>query len=152
MRYNIYVETPIAKIVHRRFAIVGLFYLVLSVFSLYEVSFQSTIQGWKVGWAIVLTGCLIELLVSLGVAKKFDFQKIHVRLRSGVVIKLSFWLTILLAIGFGLATYVLFVEWKIYFWPILIAFILLLITLFISMSVRYAIDEEVKKSKVCEFC
>lgn len=145
-------ETPIAKTVHRRFAVVGLFYLLLSLFSLYEVSFPSTIQGWKVGWAIVFTGCLIELLVSLGLAKKFDFQKISMKFRPGNVIKLSFWLTILLTIDAGLGSYYVFLELQWYFWPLLVSFVLLLIVLFITMSVRYAIDDEVKKSKVCEFC
>ena len=142
--------SELAQIVHRRYGLAALLLAINSGFSIWFAVLN--FQNGKVLWIIsaLLNGTIA--LMALAVAQRWNLQNILSSLRVGKVIKIVFWLTGLLTIDSGVVTYVVLIEQKNFFWPLLVFLIVHLLALLISMTVRYAIEDDVKKRKVCEFC
>ncbi len=143
--------SPLALIVHKRFGWIALFLVLASIPIIWTILISVTpvvfffveshalqdvelILYWSFITALILH--IIAVFFSFTLAMGWNLQfKVSFRFRPGMLIKYIFWIT-------GLLT----------FWPLLAHFAFDFAALIISMTVRYAIDEDVKKRKICEFC
>ena len=95
---------------------------------------------------------VILFLGSLGVLKKWKFQKIHSWLRSGNVIKLLSWLSY---VGLLFSLYLTYIEafkLKTYCIFCLAQQSIILVIAILFLVINSAIQKSKKESKVCEFC
>jgi hypothetical protein len=142
--------TEIAKAVYARTQLVALFSLLCALSMIWVFSLETNIGiSW---WIALLVLSICVLVMSFGIYRKWDFRKISMKLRSGVMIKYTFWGMGIMTIVSAIPSYLLFVEQQNYTWPVLIYFVLSLASLIIMMSLRYSIEEDSKKRGVCEFC
>lgn len=153
--------STLAELVRKRFTIVSFFLFcgfVLHAYYLYET--DRGFDGEPVepfaapSFLFSTVFHFVNFIFALTLAANWNLQfKLSPRFRPGMVIKYVFWLNGLLTVFSGIAAYLFIFEFRtgIIWFPIVL-FAADLIPLLVSMSVRYAIEEDVKKRKVCEFC
>ncbi len=161
--------SPLALIVHKRFGWIALFLVLASIPIIWTILISVTpvvfffveshalqdvelILYWSFITALILH--IIAVFFSFTLAMGWNLQfKVSFRFRPGMLIKYIFWITGLLTVHSGITAYLLVIEkTNLSFWPLLAHFAFDFAALIISMTVRYAIDEDVKKRKICEFC
>ena len=114
-------------------------------------SIYSEIFGIPVALIGVL-GYVFIFLVSLGIAFEWNFSKLMHILRPGLVIRLLYWTTGGALLFSLYLTYMEIFELQA-FCPFCLIQQAIIFTIFIIlMSVRYSIEEDVEKTKACEFC
>lgn len=146
--------SEIAKLVRFRSKLNVILFLILFVIGAWFTTQEHAqlLQWWTFGWMLLSVSTLIAWLASFGISRGFRFQKIWIRLRPGVVLRVIYWIAALSNIFSAAFTYILFAELREFNWYVAIYFALNLIVLLMCISIRYAIDADMKIRKVCEFC
>lgn len=157
--------TPIAILVRKRFWLVLIFqgiagavfiWLFVKLFLIgagdIPVAFSWPFV-FLVSLSVIVLFHAISIIFSFTLAIGWNLQfKLSFRLRQGMLIKYIFWLSGLFTVYSGILAYLYVLENKPRIWFLLIPFIADLLALITGMTVRYAIEDDAKKRKVCEFC
>lgn len=95
---------------------------------------------------------LFIFLISLGMLQRWNFQRAHVWLRAGNVLKALHWFV---GVGVLFSLVLTYIEFfKLYAVCILCLTqqVVIIAVFIILMSIRYAAEKDSKKSGTCEFC